>query len=82
MKYFAVCDTPIGSIDYICYSAKNITEAKSIHDEWIAFKKQKGESISYSQVIPEYRVSSYYDNNLPILDSVIGEVLYRNWKKH
>ena len=39
MKYFAVCDTPIGSIDYICYSAKNITEAKSIHDEWIAFKK-------------------------------------------
>lgn len=79
MKYFAVCDTS-NSIDYICYSAKNIAEAKSIHDEWIAFKKQT-ESITYSQVIPEYRVSSYYDDDLPILDSVIGEVLYRNWRK-
>lgn len=81
MKYFAVCDTTTNSIDYICYSAKNIAEAKSIHDEWIAFKKQNGELIQYSQVIPEYRVSSYYDNGLPILDSMIGEVLYRNWKR-
>jgi len=80
MKYFAVCDTT-NSIDYICYSAKNTAEAKSIHDEWIASKKQNGELIQYSQVIPEYRVSSYYDNDLPILDSVIGEVLYRNWKR-